>query len=215
MGHLATSNFFQLMVEHQQKVLGCVQDGEFYKSIIYNIALEEWDNTGFVNLESVKEQLIKEIKRLDDCDVIAIPCNTVHCFYDDMQKEVKAPIINIIGETAKRVVQSGVKKVGILCSKSTRELELYKKFLPDIEIFYPKHQEIIDSIVEDIQAGRSELESICDLTNIAYTMIYEDPQVEAVIIGCTELSIPLKDTTLPVYDSSKILCEVLFKEIEN
>lgn len=213
MGHACTVHFLQLLVEYQQKVLHCVQDGEFYKSIIYNTALEEWNNTGFVNLESVKEQLLKEIKRLDDfgCDVIVVPCNTVHHFYLDMKNAVKTPMISIIEETSKRAIESGIKKVGILCSKSTRELELYKKYL-DIEILYPLEQDLIDAIIEDVQAGRNEAFDAIMLNGIMQEMINDG--AEAIIVGCTELSIPLKNSILPIYDSSKILCEALFKEIE-
>jgi aspartate racemase len=36
---------------------------------------------------------------------------------------------------------------------------------------------------------------------------------EGVIVGCTELPILLKDTDRPIFDSSKILVEALFKAL--
>jgi len=210
MGAASTAHFFNLLVEHQQK-LGCVQDEDFNKSVIYNTALTDWDNTGFVNALSVKEQLISEIKKLENfgCDIIGIPCNTVHYFYQEMQDSIDVPIVNMVKETAQRVIEAKIKTVGLVCSRSTRELGVYDHYLSGIEIIYNMDQSAIDEIILNVQAGRHQNKGLIELSRIVNSLI--DSGAEAVIIGCTELSIPLQNSKLPLFDSSKILVESLFK----
>ena len=162
MGHASTAHSFNLLVEYQQLKLGCVQDEDFYKSVIYNTAMTEWDNTGFVDTESVKKQLVEEIKKLQGigCEIVGIPCNTVHLFYKEMQDLINIPIVNMIEETAKRVIQSGIKAVGIICSRSTREYGIYEKYLPGIEVIYSAHQNLIDEVILNVQAGDMPVKTI-------------------------------------------------------
>ena len=128
MGAASTAHAFQLLVNYQQDILGCVQDEDFYKTVIYSIALKDWDETGFVNQESVKNQLVEEIRKLEafGVDIIAIPCNTVHYFYREMQAAVRTEIINMVEETAHEVIKNGRRKIGIVSSRSTRDLKLYE-----------------------------------------------------------------------------------------
>jgi len=212
MGPASTVHFLNLFVEYQQK-LGCVQDEDFNKVIIYNTALTEWDNTGFVNALSVKKQLISEIKKLENfgCDVIGIPCNTVHHFYQEMQDSISVPIVNMVKETALRVIEAKIKTVGLICTRSTRELGVYERYLSGIEIIYSIEQSTIDDVILDIQAGRHQNKSLIKLSRIVNSLI--DSGAEAVIVGCTELSIPLHNSKLPLFDSSKILVESLLSKL--
>ena len=43
--------------------------------------------------------------RVAEAEVIIMPCNTAHSFYDQIQKESDLPIINMIDETAARAKQ--------------------------------------------------------------------------------------------------------------
>lgn len=45
-------------------------------------------------------------------EVIAVPCNTAHSFYEEIQKGIGLPVIHMIQETAKRRGLRGQKKLG-------------------------------------------------------------------------------------------------------
>jgi aspartate racemase len=217
MGHSATAHFFNLMVKYQQVVLSCVQDEDFYKSVIYNTALTEWDEKGFVNSQNVKIQLLEEIEKLArfPVDIIAIPCNTVHYFFNDMQKSVTVPIVNMVESVAQKVINSGKKKAGILCSRSTRELRLYENNLDSVETIMcdENEQTIVDKAILDIQAGRNKLVTVGNLHRIMGKM--GDNGADGIIVGCTELPVYLHNSPYPMFDSSEILVESLFKRIRN
>ena len=48
--------------------------------------------------EKVLKSLVDGCKKLEKskCKFIVIPCNTAHYWYDDLQRKIKIPIINII-----------------------------------------------------------------------------------------------------------------------
>ena len=77
----------------------------------------------------MKSQLIEGVQQLEKAgsDLIIIGCNTVHCYYDEMQNAVKVPIFNIIEETKKQVLDFKYKKIGLFASESTNQLQLYQK----------------------------------------------------------------------------------------
>lgn len=215
MGHMASAHFFELMVRYQQREFGFVHDADFYKSVIYNIALRELDNVGIINEDIAKQQLIDEAKKLAafPVDIMAIPCNSAHYFFDDIQKAVGIPMVSIIKETAEAVKRSGEEKVGIICTSSTRALRLYENALSGIETISPVgiQQLTVDNIILNIQAGWKEEETKQVLLKIVDQMLMAG--AGGVIVGCTELSIPLHDSDRPLFDSSKILVEGLFKAL--
>ncbi len=67
--------------------------------------------------------MIADAKKLQaaGCDYIVIPCNTAHYFYDEIQKNVDIPIINIIEETVKYAIKTvpGLKTLGVLATEGT------------------------------------------------------------------------------------------------
>ena len=60
---------------------------------------------------------------------IAIPCNTAHYFYEQLQEAVSIPILNIIEETVGYITSQnpGVKKIGILATEGTIAARSYQK----------------------------------------------------------------------------------------
>ena len=64
------------------------------------------------------------------CKFIVIPCNTAHYWYDDLQKKIKTPIINIPKEVYIHANKSCKKnsKIGILATQATLKTGVYEKF---------------------------------------------------------------------------------------
>src|SRR5690625_3318759 len=60
-------------------------------------------------------------------EVLIIPCNTAHSFYDKIQSSIDLPLINMIHETAEYARHSGSQKIGILATTGTITTEIYQK----------------------------------------------------------------------------------------
>jgi len=147
-------------------------------------------------------------------DFIIIPCNTAHYFLPLIQESVKIPILNMIEETAKETQKriSQIQKVGLLASIGIYETEIYhrqfKKF--NIEIISPeeKNKEEVMKIIYIVKTGNSSEEIKKNILKIAQKLI--DKGAEAIIAGCTEIPLILKegDVSVPIIDSTQVLAKV-------
>ena len=146
-------------------------------------------------------------------DFIIIPCNTAHYFLPSIQESVKIPLLNIIEETAKETQKKipSIKKVGLLASIGTYKTEIYsqhfKKF--NIEVISPeeKDKEKVMKVIYAVKTGDLSEEIKKNITSIAQKLI--DKGAEAVIAGCTEIPLILKegDVSVPIIDPTQALAE--------
>lgn len=212
-GPLATAKFFSDVVSIAQTKYSAEQDTDFPVVYLYNMPMEGFDETGFSNPDLVKEQLISGVKEIEKwgADFIVLPCNTVHYFFNEMQKEISIPIISIIDSTISAVKKYNYKKIGILSSASTRTLELYK--LPfeknGLSVLIPsdEEQKEIDSVILSVMAGKNGLEELNILKIIIEKMIKSG--VQGIVLGCTEipLAISQSDIKIPLFNGTNILAE--------
>jgi len=147
-------------------------------------------------------------------DFIVIPCNTAHYFLSSIQESVNIPVLNMIEETAKetkkRIPQ--IKKVGLLASIGVYKSEIYhqhfKKF--NIEVISPqeKDKEEIMKVIYTIKAGDLSKGVKKNVLKIAQKLI--DKGAEAIIAGCTEIPLILKegDVSVPLIDPTQILARI-------
>ena len=152
------------------------------------------DRTAFIvgrSDESPLPALITEAKRLTaaGAEVIAIPCNSSHYFYDELIKETDAEILNMPGETARFCRHLGLGKVGVLATEGTVYAGIYRKALEGEGVEYmtcSKEEQsfITETIYGHVKQGREP--DYGRFLSIARGLI--DAGCEAVILGCTELS---------------------------
>ena len=212
-GPLATSNFFSDVIAVCQEKYGAEQDTDFPKIYLSNIGLNGFDETGFKNLELVKKQLIQNTKELElwGADFIVMPCNTIHYFIHEMQKDLKIPIISILDATINKIKKTNFKKIGIISSNSTRALGLYKDKLLEngfeTNEATDTEQAELDNVVLKVMSGNQgnvEKKILQDIINRMST-----DKVDAVILGCTELPLAIaqQDTPIPLFNTIHILAE--------
>lgn len=144
-------------------------------------------------------------------NMLAIPCNTAHSFYDDIQQSLSIPVLHMIDETAKLTASRGVKKVGILATTGTLYSQVYQRAFTayGIETVVPNEetQKLVMSIIyDDVKAGkptnRSNWNTIIEtMTNVESCTTF--------ILGCTELSIVREELALKenYIDSLLVLAE--------
>jgi len=211
LGPESTADFNQRLVSICQNKYKAVEDYEFPPIIIHEVPIKSFDEKGIENSIKVFNALKKGIKRLEESKVsfIVIDCNTVHCYIDRLRKLTKLPIISIIEEVLKEVKKKKYKLVGLLGSQTTIDKGVYDKVFSKakIDIIHPKEKEkkIITSVIFRVMGGKNNKTDIAKLRKIIQNM--RKRGAEAIIIGCTELSIPLRDQKfeIPILDSTEIL----------
>ena len=119
---------------------------------------------------------------------------TAHYFFDALETGIAAPIINGVGETVKHLQENGARKVGIMATDGTIQSGIFHRELLNqgLEPIVPKLQaqkDVMHLIFQNVKAGKPvELERF-------YTAAEDlrSQGAEAVILGCTELSLIKRD----------------------
>lgn len=146
-------------------------------------------------------------------DLIAIPCNTAHAFYDAIQAAVRVPVLHIMNEVARAAAGRfpGLARVGLLATRATVAAGLYQRaFQPhETEILAPdtRGQEVIDRLIYAIKA--QQVDEPLRQEGVAVGRRLAREGARAIILGCTELPLVLGETDLglPLLDSNLILAE--------
>jgi aspartate racemase len=153
------------------------------------------DRTGFI-LGKISENplnvMIEESNKMISygADLIVIPCNTAHYFYDKLSESVAVPIMNIIRETVAHLAAIRSKKVGILATEGTVSTHTYQLMCDSFGLDWvtpdEKHQRYItDIIYGDIKSGGvPDMEKFTEAADSLFAS-----GCDHVILGCTELSL--------------------------
>ncbi len=154
--------------------------------------------------------MIEEAKRLCSAgaDIITIPCNTAHYFYDKICEAIDTPIINIIEETAEFCAYEGLKRVCVFATEGTIASRAYHdvfaKYGIELLPLEAQEQELITKIIFDqIKKGDPpHVEAFTALSNKI-----KSRGSERIILGCTELSLLKSSACLDSYfiDSLEVL----------
>jgi aspartate racemase len=162
-------------------------------------------------------EMMKTAKNLQraGADLIIIPCNTAHYYYEKLKKSVRIPVLNMVELTAQTVRKRfpNVKKIGFIGTTGTIMAGIYNRTL-ECEVIYPSQKlqdKVMEAIYDKIKAGRI-LEGKEIIVKVATRLIQEG--VEIILCGCTEVSLVLENVELPVpiVDPLQILAEAAVAE---
>jgi aspartate racemase len=149
-------------------------------------------------------------------DFAVIACNTAHYYLDDLRAASEIPVLDMIGETAQAIRRdhAQVERVGILATSGTLAVKLYQQALlsEGLSPVEPTEDEItlmMDAIYgeEGIKTEGVSESAHRQLCEVGQKLIERGAQ--ALILGCTEIPLALKDGDLPVplIASNQILAE--------
>ena len=214
MGPLATCDLFRKIID----VTDAACDQEHIRVCIDNNT-EIPDRTAAI-LHGGKdpvEEMTRSAKGLQDmgADVLIMPCNTAHYFYDRVSSQVEVPFLHMIRETAKAAKGMGMNRVGLLATDGTVQSGVYAKAFAeagiDMDIPSPENQKaVMDVIYKGVKAGNYDL----DLTGFYKTMdeLFQNG-AEAVVLGCTELPVAfdMYHIERPHIDPTLILAQAAVK----
>lgn len=208
----STVLYYQILNEVVRKELGGLHSA---KILMYSVDFAEiekcqangdWEKSAAILSEAAK------ILQKGGADFIVICTNTMHKIAPQIQANIDIPIIHIAEATAAELLQHKVQKVALLGTKYTMTQDFYKKKLIDsgIEVLIPNKEDI--EVVNDIIYHELCLGTVSALSKKKYLDIIEriaSQGAEGVILGCTEIGLLIqqKDTSLPVFDTTRIHAE--------
>ncbi len=213
MGPLASADLYLKIIKYSQQKYNAIQDSDYPPIIIMSLAMFGFNETGIVDEDLVKNQLVGGVKKLEaaGADFVIIACNTVHTFYKQMQLAVKIPILNIVEETKKKVIEAGFKEVGLFSSESTNKLGLYQNSFEQCGINVisadNSQQKLLNNVIENVMGGKQGEGDVKVLKIISDEYLKQG--AEAIVMGCTEISLAISQSQINIklFDTTQIIAE--------
>ena len=176
---------------------------------------------GDKNYDELTEYLMSAINNLisGGADFVALSANTPHIIYDRLQALSSVPMISIVEAACMEAQSRKYHKIGLLGTEFTMKESFFKTpFIKNgIAIVVPSTKEIelvSEKISSELELGIVKEETLASFKKIIERMKQED-EIEAIILGCTELPLLLNDDVSPVpcLDTMKIHIDALVNEI--
>lgn len=212
----STVHYYQILCRDYNRELGGLNFPEItleslnLQQLVTLFAKNDWDGVAMI--------LLTALNRLKNAgaEFAAILANTPHNAYDRIRAESPLEILTIMDATTAALKRDGRRTVALLGTKPTMEFGFFQKHfsasgietrVPDA----PQRQDLDRIIWEELSHGKVEPSSRAAAR--AMLMDLERQGVEAVILGCTELSLLIQgdDTSLPLYDTTQIHAEAILK----
>ena len=146
--------------------------------------------------KKVLKSLVDGCKKLEkaNCKFIVIPCNTAHYWYNDLQKKIKIPIINMPKEVFNHTKKTCKKnsKIGLLATEGTLKTKVYDKiFSKDYELCFPTNKlqkQSVNNAIKEVKMGNVKKAAKVIQSSIKYLI---KNKCKKIILGCTELPIAI------------------------
>lgn len=206
---VSTIDYYKLINEGINEKLGglnfsqCIIYSFNYADIKKNNDANDWDTT-FKMLSEACEHL-----KNSGAKALVLCANTMHLIAEKIEARVGLPVIHIATATAAAVKSKNLKKVGLVGTKFTMELDFFKSKLTDhhIEVMIPGDEDrqfIHHTIFEELGRGQIKDETRARYLAVIQEMIAEG--AEGIILGCTEIPMLVhpEDLPVPVFDTARI-----------
>ena len=203
----STIDYYRIFNETVNKRLG---NNSSAKILLYSVNFDEivtltknndWDGIGAIMSVAAKNL------ELAGADCMLLGANTMHIIADKIQSALSIPLLHIADVVAKELERKNLKHVLLLGTKYTMQSSFYQNKLQSrgIKLTIPHLDEmeiINDSIYNELGKGL-----ILPETKKIYLDVinkYIGIGVEAVILGCTEIPLLIKqpDCIIPLLDTT-------------
>ena len=215
LGPAASVYFYQLITRHTKAL--CDQD---HLDIVLISKASIPDRTDYIlgkSGESPLPAMVQGVEKLAEAgaQLIAIPCNTAHYFYDEIERLSPVPVLNIVRETVSLAKEAGIRKLGIMATEGTVLSGTYQKICASlgVESVLPEAsslQTLMDIIYKEIKTAKEpDMEAFLAVADELYKN-----GAEAIVLGCTELSLIRGLEKYPQYRFIDSLHVLAFRAIE-
>ncbi len=206
--------YYRIINETVKEKLGKLHSA---KSLMFSVDFDEIQHLQHIgDWNTLTKIMVDAADRLEKggADFIVICTNTMHRMVNDIEKNVKIPVIHIADATAKKIKEGKIKKVGLLGTKFTMEQDFYKGRLATnhgIDVIIPNDDErnTVHSIIyNELCQGQIKQPSKEQYIKILEKL--KSNGAEGVILGCTEIPLLIKqeDVSIPIFDTTKIHAEM-------
>jgi aspartate racemase len=178
-----------------------------------------WNMVTEGNYDLLTDHLSEKVNNLvrSDAEVVSLTAATMHIVIDRMVEKTGVNLVSIPQAVCDAATAKGYKKVGLIGTIFTMEKDYMKKPFTSagIDVVIPKQTErqlIAERIYKELGNGIVKESTLREFQQIIERMRV-DNNIEALILGCTELPLLLNNSNCPVpcLDSVDIHIEKLIE----
>ncbi|MHB1812988.1 MAG: cysteate racemase [Thermoplasmataceae archaeon] len=214
MGPAATIDFMEKLL----RTTNAEKDQDQIPAVVYNNTVIPDRNDAYLKGGiSPAPELIKSAKVLEKagCDIIAIPCNTAHIWYDKIAENTEVEILNAPLIVSEQLPESI--KAGIICTTPVKLSGLYEDALSrkGVDLIYPEQQQDVMDAIYKVKSGNMMEAEDLFMGQVDFLM---ESGSEKIIAGCSEVPVALKKSKAMEYiidpmESLARECAIRFKKI--
>ncbi len=204
---VSTVEYYRLLNEGVQKALGGSHSARLLLSSVEFAEMADQMARG--DWASVEKTLVAEARRLggSGAEAILIASNTMHVYAEEVRAAAGVPVLHIADAVGKRVAADAIRTVGLMGTRYSMEKDFYRGRLKErfgIQCLIPEEgaRERINAIIfDELVAGRFVEESRAYVIQQAADLVRRG--AGAIILGCTELPLIVKqeDLAVPRFDT--------------
>ena len=208
-GWVSSQEYYKIINETVNKNQGGLT---FPEIILYSV---NYGDINACNQENDRDGVYTIVKNASEtvcnagADFIALCANTLHFTYEQLRTEIDVPIIHIADATAAAIKAKGIKKVGLLGTRDTMELDFYIKRLAEqkIEVIVPEkperefiHYSIMNELLKEVFLPETKTGFLAIMNKLA------EKGAEGMILGCTEIPLLVNqdDFEKPLFSTLKL-----------
>ncbi|ENU1228809.1 MULTISPECIES: aspartate/glutamate racemase family protein [Providencia] len=206
----STLLYYQQINEGIKQQLGGLHSA---KIVLYSVdfaELEQYQSNGQWDLAAQCLADAGERLKLAGADFLVLCTNTMHKVAPYIESQTGLPLLHIADATGDRIMQSGIKKIGLLGTAFTMEQPFYKQRLIDkfnLDVLIPNEKDrktVHDIIYNELCLGKIDVNSKKEYQRIMAKLI--ENGAEGIILGCTEITLLINqdDTTARIFDTTAI-----------
>jgi aspartate racemase len=167
----------------------------------------QWDEAGRVMAEAAKSL------QTAGADLVVLCTNTMHISAPQIEKAISVPFLHIADAAAEKILETGLKRVGLLGTRFTMEKDFYtgrlkEKFGLDVIIPEETDRAIVHTVIyEELVKGIIRPESRLQYQQVISRLVGRG--AGGIILGCTEIGLLIKegDVSIPLFDTTPIHAE--------
>ncbi|MGW6963861.1 aspartate/glutamate racemase family protein [Streptomyces zaomyceticus] len=205
----STAEYYRLLNELTRDRLGGLHSA---RCVLYSVDFAEIERLQVQNRWTEAGEILASAARALEAagaDMVLICTNTMHKVADQVEAAVSVPLLHLADVTAEAVRASGLRRVGLLGTAFTMELDFYRGRLEagglDVRTPEAEGREIVHRVIyEELCLGIVREESRAAYRKVIADLVADG--AEGIILGCTEIELLIgsEDSPVPLFPTTRL-----------
>lgn len=209
MGPYATVEFYRTLLN-----LDPVKNDYDYPRIIIdsNVKIPSRTRAVLHNEETPVDSVIISINNLAKigANFVALPCNSVHYWYNEINPQIKIPWLNMLELVSNRIKEKGFKSPLVVGGYVTIEKKIYSNYILNAQYLDNIGNEIIQKVITEIKNTGKLGTHLRE--HLREQVVRKRREIDSVLFACTELTSNIVGNfNIPAINSDYVYAQEVLK----